>query len=248
MTLEQVIKPTQKALFKLIRGTYRGTYFSKGKFILVRGKAPVMLVAHLDTVHEEPVRHICQTKDGNIIMSPQGIGGDDRCGVFALMKVYDLTGGLPWLLFTCDEERGGLGADAFCLAYRRGHLPPELDDLKFIVEIDRRGANDAVYYDCDNPYFEAYVTDKGFTPAHGSFSDISYIAPELNVAAVNLSSGYYNAHQLSEYINRAELEHTIDRVAEMVQDAALDVTPHYEYVRAAEDWDWDYTLDFENWK
>ena len=84
-------------------------------------------------------------------------------------------------------------------------MPTELDALKFLVEIDRKGANDAVYYDCDNPDFEEYITGKGFQTAIGSFSDISLLAPELGVAAVNLSSGYYNAHTLHEFINVNEL-------------------------------------------
>ena len=81
-TLEDFIRPTQKKLFKLLCKKFKGkTTFSKDNFILVRGTAPVMLVAHLDTVHTEPVKQICASKDGNILMSPQGIGGDDRCGV-----------------------------------------------------------------------------------------------------------------------------------------------------------------------
>ena len=28
---------------------------------------------------------------GNILSSPQGIGGDDRCGVYALVKVHELS-------------------------------------------------------------------------------------------------------------------------------------------------------------
>ncbi|MBO6179870.1 MAG: hypothetical protein J6O04_11890 [Selenomonadaceae bacterium] len=44
--------------------------------------------------------------------------------------------------------------------------------------------------------FKNYITLKGYRTAFGSFSDISVIAPALDVAAVNLSSGYYYAHTL----------------------------------------------------
>ena len=87
-----------------LRRDYRGVVFAKDKFILVCGVAPVMLVAHLDTVHAESVKDICKTDGGNILMSPQGIGGDDRCGVDALNKIYNLSAVKPHLLFTCDEE------------------------------------------------------------------------------------------------------------------------------------------------
>ena len=231
-TLEDFIRPTQKQLFQALRTRFRkcGVMFCAGNFILVRGTAPVMLVAHMDTVHKNPVEQICASPDGNILMSPQGIGGDDRCGCYALVKIWDLSPKKPWLLFTCNEELGGLGADMFCKLYGAQRLPKGLDTLKFIVELDRKGSNDAVYYNCANADFEDYVSCCGFVTATGSFSDISFIAPDLGVAAVNLSCGYYNAHTLHEYINVAELEHTIVRVLGMVDDATQDDFPVCEYV------------------
>lgn len=228
ISLEHFLRPTQKQLFKrLCKLFYGKTLISKGNFILVRGKAPVLLVAHLDTVHEEPVRDICTSADGNILMSPQGIGGDDRCGCFALVHIFRAAQVKPWLLFCCNEEIGGRGAHQFCLAHSQHLLPNELDHLKFIIELDRKGSNDAVFYDCDNPDFEAYITGKDFKTAQGSFSDISLIAPELGVAAVNLSCGYYNAHSLHEFINRAELYTTILKVGNIL--AEVSILPRFEY-------------------
>ena len=199
-------------------------------FVYVKGEAPIMLIAHLDTVHKEPVQVICASKDRTVLMSPQGIGGDDRCGVYGIVKAYELSVKKPHLLFTCDEEIGGVGADYFCHEHQNCKLPLELDNLKCIVEIDRRGSNDAVYYDCANTQFEDYITSKGFKTAYGSFSDISIIAPELGVAAVNLSSGYYNAHTQHEYINLTELNQIIRRVVEIINDTMKKNFPKYEYV------------------
>ncbi len=229
--LEDYLKPTQKELFARLRASYKGHInVCKNSYILVRGQAPVLLVAHLDTVHSQPVKQICKTGNGEILMSPQGIGGDDRCGVYALNAAYEQSEAKPWLLFTCDEEVGGVGASTFCTKYRKGVLPKELDQLKLIIEIDRKGKNDAVYYNCGNKDFEDYITGKGFKTASGSFSDISYVAPELGVAAVNLSSGYYNAHTLHEYINRKQLENTIKKVVEIITESVAPEFPQYEYV------------------
>lgn len=227
--LEDFLLPTQKQLFKRLCKKFKGkTLISKGNFILVRGQAPILLVAHLDTVHEESVRDICLSADKNLLMSPQGIGGDDRCGCFALCNIFHAAQVKPWLLFTCDEEIGGLGAKSFCLAHKQKQLPKDLDALKFIIELDRKGSKDAVFYRCDNPKFEQYITGKGFKTAQGSFSDISLIAPELGTAAVNLSSGYHNAHTLHEYINHAELNATIDKVIDIIDD--VHHLPLFEYV------------------
>ena len=189
-----------------------------------------MLVAHLDTVHSQRVHDICKSDDGNILMSPQGIGGDDRCGVFALVQTYQSAQIKPWLLFCCDEEIGGLGAKKFCRAHKHHQLPNDLDNLKFLIEIDRKGKNDAVFYNCANPDFEEYITSKGFKTAQGSFSDISLIAPELGIAAVNLSSGYYHAHSLHEFINRSHLNNTIQKVIEIVSDSTNHDFPKFEYI------------------
>ena len=105
-----------------------------------------------------------------------------------------------------------------------------MDTLKLIIEIDRRGSNDAVFYQCANLDFEKYIAGKGFKTAQGSFSDISLIAPELGIAAVNLSCGYYAAHTQHEYIIRAELESTIEKVGEMVAEATKPDFPKFVYV------------------
>lgn len=232
--LEDFLMPTQKELFSKLCDRFKGrTTVCKNSYILVRGEAPIMLVAHLDTVHKTPVRHICKTQNGGILMSPQGIGGDDRCGVYALVTVYEQSAVKPWLLFTCDEEVGGVGASAFCTRFQKGKLPKkELESLKMLVEIDRKGRNDAVYYDCDNPEFEEYITSKGFETEWGSFSDISLLAPALGVAAVNLSSGYYNAHTQHEYIDRKHLNATVKKVVEIVADTAKPDFPQYEYIES----------------
>lgn len=230
MRLEAFLKPKQEELFGILCKMYPDAFVHEGEYILVPGEAPVLLVAHLDTVHKDPVRQICKTSDGNILMSPQGIGGDDRCGVYALVTACANSEKKPWLLFTCNEEIGCVGANTFCDVYSAGGFPEELNNMKLLIEIDRAGRTDAVYYDCDNPDFEQYINSKGFVTQHGSFSDISCIAPELGIAAVNLSSGYYNAHKQHEYINRRHLDETIQKVLEIVKDVMNPDFPVYKYI------------------
>ena len=240
MSFEKILRMEQKDLFCKIKELYdrRIVYCVDNKFILVHGEAPVMLVAHLDTVHKELVQEICISENGNILMSPQGIGGDDRCGVFSLMEIYKKSPVKPWLLFTCDEETGGNGALAFCSVYVKGFLSPALAQIKMIIELDRKGQDDAVFYDCDNKEFEDYITSKGFQTNFGSFSDISYIAPDLGVAAVNLSCGYYNAHTLHEYINIEHMNSTINKVLDIISEADSPDIPQFEYIEAKYDWNW----------
>ena len=57
----------------------------------------------------------------------------------------------------------------------------------------------------------------GFQTAFGSFSDISILAPKLDLAAVNLSTGYYNAHRVNEFVRLDEVEKLIGRVKTLLQ-------------------------------
>lgn len=88
--LETFIMPAQQELFTLLLRRYEEVAAaSEGKYLLVKGEAPLLLVAHLDTVHARPVVEIVKSRDGNIWTSPQGIGGDDRCGVYALVQIRE---------------------------------------------------------------------------------------------------------------------------------------------------------------
>ena len=226
-TFEEYIKLPQKKLFKTIKNDFPSAVYRKDKYILVPGEGPALLVAHVDTVHHDNVSVICKSDDGNILMSPQGIGGDDRCGVYGIIKAYENAKVKPWLLFTCDEEIGGVGARQFA-----NDLPmkDKLEKVNIIVELDRKGKNDAVYYDCDCPELEKYIESKGYKTKWGTYSDICDVAPALGVAAVNLSCGYYNAHTQYEYIKVGQLEKTIEKVIEIVNESPT--LPQFEYLES----------------
>lgn len=220
MCLESIVQMTQRELKKslALELTERGyNPVSKKGYLYAGGELPVLLVAHLDTVHKQPVQTICCSKDGRYIMSPEGIGGDDRCGVHMILEI--IREARCHVLFTEDEEIGCIGARAFAA----GNIRP---DVNYIVEVDRRGSNDAVFYLCDNPEFAEFVCCFGFEEAHGSFSDISVIAPALGVAAVNISAGYYNEHSRHEYIDLMAMGRNIGLLREMAQSP----TERFEYV------------------
>ena len=189
------------------------TYETKD-FLYAEGDAPYMLVAHLDTVHKQVPSIICYSRDNDYIMSPQGIGGDDRCGVFIILSLLRQLQFKPYILFTMGEEVGCVGAKAFVKWLCDD--PDMLPDLKFIVEYDRKGNKDCVFYNCDNKKFEKFVEKFGFKTAYGTSSDIKVIAPELGAAAVNLSSGYYNPHTEHEYVCMSDMRNVIEASVRML--------------------------------
>lgn len=62
----------------------------------------------------------------------------------------------------------------------------------------------------------------------GSFSDISIIVPELKVAAVNISAGYYCEHSRYEYVDLRVVEKNIGLVGKMVSAPS----EKFEYMEA----------------
>lgn len=220
LTFETILRLPQMELKKRLKAELKSRGYpvtDKPGYLYAEGTIPVLLVAHMDTVHRQPVEQICYSADRAVAMSPQGIGGDDRCGVWMILQILRTAN--CHVLFCEDEEVGCVGAKKFT----RGPLRPQVN---YIVELDRRGSNDAVFYRCDNPEFEDFVTSFGFETAGGSCSDISYIAPYLETAAVNISCGYYCEHQRHECIHLAEMELNADRVAQMVTQQ----TEHFEYM------------------
>ena len=198
--------------------------YSGDGFIYVLGvNSNVLLTAHMDTVHE-PQGRTChdiyeyydKKKKQHILSSPQGIGGDDRCGVYTIMQVLETTELRPTILFCEDEEIGGIGSSKFC---KIDTLVKDVTkNVTFMVEIDRANANDAVFYEENNKKFKQYVKDiTGNTESYGSFSDISHLSPATGVSSFNISCGYYNAHTTSEYVVMEELYDCIQKVIKLLE-------------------------------
>ena len=188
-------------------------------FLYAKGDVPVLLVAHMDTVHKETCTSVIRVK--NRFSSPQGIGGDDRCGIFIianLVKKHHCS-----VLLLEDEEIGTIGARKFAKTDYINDL-----GVNFMIEFDRKGNNDAVFYTCDNEDFTNHVLDNtGYNVAIGTWTDISVLMPASKLCGVNLSCGYYNPHTLNEYVNYDEMLDTISAAEVLIK---AECEKPFEYV------------------
>lgn len=197
-------------------------------YVMAEGQVPVVLIAHADTVFTTPPKMFFYDQEQNVSWSPDGMGADDRAGIFAITKLIRAYGLRPHVIITTGEESGCIGASKLIGKYR--DFPWE---AKFLIQLDRRGEKDSVYYDCDNPEFEDFITPFGFVTDWGSLSDISVLAPAWGIAAVNLSVGYRDEHTHIERLHWDDLYATIDKVAEIIKyvDEHRDM-PEYIYIEA----------------
>lgn len=214
---ESILGSTQDGLLRSLN-TLLTEYYGEDKviatedYLIAIGEQPIGLVAHMDTVHKIPVQDLFYDREKNVMWSPQGLGADDRAGVYSMIEILR-HGYKPTLILTTDEEIGALGASALVRDY-----PEPPCELNFLIELDRRGGNDCVFYDCDNESFETYIENYGFETAWGSFSDISYICPAWKIAGVNLSIGYYSEHTDRETLYIDKMFGTTDRVCSIIEN------------------------------
>lgn len=176
------------------------------EYIYAIGSIPILLVAHLDTVLAKPPK-VYYIKNKKIFIGSEGLGADDRAGILGILKLLK-KGYRPSVLFTTMEEIGGLGALTLVKDYPKAPPSP----IKYIIELDRKGFNECVFYKCNNPAFFKYINSFGFQTNKGIFSDISFICPNWNIAGVNLSVGYYNEHTEYEYFVLEDLYNTLEKV------------------------------------
>jgi hypothetical protein len=205
---------------KEFMGTFLKSYYKKVEinkdYILAEGDIPIGLVAHMDTVFSDPPKEVFYDKQKNVIWSPEGLGADDRAGVFTILQIVK-SGLRPHIILTTDEELGGLGAEVLV----KIHTKSPFKKLKYLIQLDRRGLNDCVFYDCITTDFQKYIANFGFIEAYGSFSDISTICPAWDVCGVNLSVGYVDEHRHIERLYVSGMLSTIQKVKTMLQQEKI---------------------------
>lgn len=223
-------KEMVRAMTQLIKSKYDNVIATKD-YIIAIGNIPIALVAHMDTVFKFPVSDLYYDQRKGVLWSPEGLGADDRAGIFAIIKILQ-EGLRPSVILTTGEEDGGVGACAICDKY------PEcpIEGLKYMIQLDRRGTNDCVFYDCYCPEFVDYVESFGFCERWGSFTDISFLMPQWQTVGVNLSVGYEDEHSKQEILNINPLFDTIKKVKKMLTEQEIPDFKYDELVAANSAW------------
>ena len=226
---EKICRMSQKSLKNYLKQKlcreYGNVIVGDG-YLYAKGNFPVLLVAHLDTVHRKLPSIFVYDQTQDIISSPQGIGGDDRAGVYMIMEIIKMFN--CSVLFTEDEEIGGIGASKFV----KTDFVKEMD-VNYIIEFDRMNSNDAVFYSCANEEFEEFITKDFYKTNYGTYSDICDIAPVVGCAAVNLSCGYHKPHTTDEYVVLSEMENSIKAACDIL--ARTNTDDKFDYVEVEEE-------------
>lgn len=174
-----------------------------------------ILVSHMDNVlHGERIPMFDLT--GRFLMGKEaGIGFDDKAGIIACLELFNRLNGKVRLVFTTDEEIGGISA---------GKIDPsKIKDAPYMIELDRKGGHDIIQHSgvtrlCDDE-FALMWENVGFKRATGTFTDVNKFKGKLpKIQMCNLSIGYYKPHSDGEYLDTVEFNNIVDRVEAFVSE------------------------------
>lgn len=210
-----------KTLGTYLKNKYKNVIIEK-EYIVAIGDIPIALVAHMDTVFYNQPTEIFYDRCKGVLWSPDGLGADDRAGIFAILQIIQ-SGLRPSVILTTDEEIGCVGAQK--LAKKKCPIP----FLRYMIQLDRRGTNDCVFYDCANGDFIKFIENYGFVETKGLGSDISFLSPGWGICGVNLSVGYINEHSTSELLYINVLFSTIEKVKVMLKETNIPQFNYYEF-------------------
>jgi hypothetical protein len=205
---------------------YKNIKEKEGQYIFAEGdnEYPVALIAHLDTVFYTPLmENFYFDQERKVLWNPNGSGFDDRAGVVAIMSII-AEGYRPTVIFTFGEEVGGVGASALI----RDYPSCPIKNCKALIELDRAGFDDMVFYNCDNKDFISYIESFGFELQEGTFTDISILAPTWKIAAVNLSIGYEYEHTKGELLHLDWFNEIIKKVKNILMQS--NTMKKYKYI------------------
>lgn len=188
-----------------------------GNNIYAKGTFPVLLAAHMDTWFRNPITKIIQ--EGNKLSSPQGIGGDDRCGIYMVLELVKEFH-CSVLLSTYEEVFDSYSGSVY--DFINSEYRPKSLDVDYVMEFDEPGKDGVVYYEIGNRAFEKFIEQDGYFTRHDSDgqTDIRFITVAYNLAGVNIPCGYYCNHFEDEYINFDETEASLNVARKILKRTA----------------------------
>ena len=181
-----------------------------------RGTTDYALVAHVDTLCAEPHRMKLRINKKGFISNKTGIlGADDRAGVWLISQLLDLN---PHVFLFNYEEFGGVGVNRFL----KEHEFPS--GIKFLIEFDRRGYDEYVYYSPTHPVkLCKWAEVFGFSEGWGSYSDVSDITNATRIPHLNMSAAFTGEHTSMERLHWPTLQRLSEKYHKMLLSAPKNV-------------------------
>lgn len=213
---------------------------SYGNIYYLDNENAPLLSAHMDTVRKDSdfcISAFLTEDEEEKIFSGGILGGDDKCGVYIILKTLK-EGKKINFIFSRDEEIGCLGIKAL--------LKPNFTENKTLTDkirnnclwclvLDRRGNSDII---CTKNNYGTSEFEKalekaseegnfGYKAAQGLSSDANTIRDFVSTA--NISVGYYKPHSEEEYIIKSDLQKAYDYTIYLIDNLKDKFKPSESY-------------------
>lgn len=207
-------------------------YLTKGRDVMTMGEFYPCVVAHMDTVHkthseliESKTKLIIESSIYNegekdefttliakhpITKEQTGIGGDDKCGVYVCLEMFNRFPILKGAFFV-EEEIGMKGS--------READDEFFSNVGYAIQFDAPSSNwiseicsGVKLFDEDfKSTIKGTLNECGYTNfSIDPFTDVNQLATKYNFNCLNLGCGYYKQHTNSEYVVVSEVEDSIN--------------------------------------
>ena len=197
-----------------------------GNIYATKGNADTYpcIAAHLDEVHEarEKGYEVLAVRDEFIIgfnsskREFNGIGADDKNGIWVCLKCLEKFDNLKCVFFV-GEEQGCIGSRQADMKF--------FDDCRFVLQCDRKGNSDFISNIYGNslcsPQFikDASLGEHGYKEGHGMQTDVQALREKgLEISCANISCGHYYPHTPHEMTNIADLKKCLTLVEHIVEN------------------------------
>jgi hypothetical protein len=199
-----------------------------GNLFITKGVAEAYpcVAAHLDEIHAPCEREVVVEGDKvfavDRLWNRVGCGADDKNGIWVIINLLHSQTVLKAALFVQEERdcdvAGCRGAHACDMSW--------FDDVKYILEIDRKGCSDVVSIGkmqtllCETDFIPEELLQKyGYEMVSGGKTDVVELKMRgLAIPVCNIGCGYYDAHKNSEYTIYTELQNCREFVKDVLSN------------------------------
>ena len=213
---------------------YSNVYATKGQ--IADGQYYPLVLCHTDTVHEIDVINIREQQlpnaQGETKLSlqafndngqPTGIGGDDKCGVFACLTLLKEIPVLKAAFFVSEETgcHGSKKADKNFLQDVGYGIQFDAPENWMISEV----CSGEILFDRQSEFFEKVdkVLSEGMVKSdmlymNHPYTDVYALRNGFDFSCINFSIGYYNYHTKYEYVVVEDVFNGINMGKKMIED------------------------------
>ena len=210
-----------------------GNIYAVKKTTLLDDEFFPCVVSHTDTVHAISNIHILEQmledSDGVLKESltsvdedgkPNGIGGDDKCGVYICLQLLMDLPNVKAAFFVSEETgcKGSLNADPDFftdVAYAIQFDAPENWMITYTcMGIPLFDMNSEFFTKCDEILTNRFNHKKKYL--RHPYTDVYSLKKLFDFSCINISCGYYNYHRPNEYVVIDDVQNALEVGKEMI--------------------------------